>query len=484
MANTSLFLRKLSWMFLAFLTCPLCLSAESDPLKVVVNYVQNLNAYAKTGDIDYRIALDETTPGNCLVNDAIAQYIARESQYPAGTLRVEGYYNAIERWRTKANLNIVVDHIMLLKGIKVPDESSQLESLGPLQVVQGSLLVRGPIKLTDKVMYFVRGNKITKIISVSDDKTLGKGIELYSNKDSIDAAFKFFRELANSDRANYMAQYWTAIMELRGEGCEYIHPVVRKQEAIWWLSRGRERGKGFLKKSWEKHLEEKKDNISYTDFVLKYGEDLFYNVYPEAIGLMTKAYNDANITSDESLFMDRDDYDNLVSEYRPISFGLMMNYDESTDLYGFVNEQNEQVIPLKYRIAYPFSINGLAQVTNQNGKKGFINTSGEEVIPCIYDRLLPSFMRHTTFGIKDGYLLVISDKNEVIRRISGYNKLAYIQLGNYVVILNPKTNKGDLFDDLGNIVVHDIDRVTSDIFEYNKVFKDGKCVYSGYLNWK
>lgn len=482
MTNTFLSFRRVSWIFFTFLTFPLCLFATSDPLVVIVNYAKNLSAYAKTGDIEYRIALDETTPSNCLVNDVVAQHIVRENQYTAGTLRVADYYNAIEKWREKGELRILVDDITLQKNIKIPGETSMLGG-EPLQVVIGSLLVRGPVKLTDRVLYFVRGNKITKIISSSDKTTLGKGIELYSNK-NYNAAFKLFRELAHSDRSNYMAQYWTAVMELHGEGCKHIHPNIRKQEAIWWLSRGREKGKEFLKSSWKEHVKEKKDDISYTNFVLKYGENLFYNVYPEAIGLMTQAYNEANITSADNPFADRDDYTVLVSEYKPITHGLMMNYNETTDLYGFVNEQNEPVIPCKYRMAYPFSKNGLAQVTNLDGKKGFINTKGEEVIPCIYDRLLTSFIGHTTFAIKDGYLLVVTDKNEVIRRISGYNKLAHIELDKYVVILDPQTNKGNLFDGLGNIIERNIDRVINNIFERWEVIKDGRSIYMCYLNWK
>ena len=50
--------------------------------------------------------------------------------------------------------------------------------------------------------------------------------------------------------------------------------------------------------------------------------------------------------------------------------------------YGFINEEGEEVIPLKYDNAGNFS-EGLAEV-KLNGKWGLVNTKGEEVVPPEY----------------------------------------------------------------------------------------------------
>lgn len=219
--------------------------SQNQAINIVRNYANNLKAYVETGDINYRISLDKITPPNCLVNDVVAQCIVQENNYPAGTLRVADYYNAFEKWRLKGNLSLRLDYLKCQKNIVAPGEMSTLGDT--LYVVMGRLNINGAVNFTDRVMYFVRRNKITKIISTGDGETLGKGIELYSNK-NYNEAFKLFRKLANADKSAYMAQYWTAVMLLNGEGCEHIDKYIRRQEAIWWLARGREMNRLFLEK--------------------------------------------------------------------------------------------------------------------------------------------------------------------------------------------------------------------------------------------
>ncbi|MES2485412.1 MAG: WG repeat-containing protein, partial [Bacteroidota bacterium] len=51
--------------------------------------------------------------------------------------------------------------------------------------------------------------------------------------------------------------------------------------------------------------------------------------------------------------------------------------------YGYINKNDEIVIPFKYQWAFLF-FDGLAQV-QLNGKWGYINADGKEVIPLKYD---------------------------------------------------------------------------------------------------
>lgn len=473
-------LKKLSVLsFTIFFLCfpSLLVAQQPNPMDVVHNYVNILKAFAETGEIKYRIQLDKVTPPNCLVNDIIAQQIAKEGNYPAGTLRIADYYNALKKWNTDGRLHLYIDHLDYQKNVLSPDGMSVMGDT--VHVVMGQLNLTGPYKFSNRVMYFVRRDKITKIIGYGDGDTMAKGIELYSNK-QYNEAFSLFRKMANNDRSNYMAQYWTALMLLKEEGCKHIHPAVRRQEAIWWLERGRKANKDFLKVSWEMHRSKEKDDISYTDYVLKYGDDLTYNHYPEAFRLMIQAFNDYDLSMSESVFTTRKGAVRNIGDYKPITHGLIMSIRDGK--YGYVNEQNRIMIPHQYTWAYPFLNNGLAMVY-KGEKEGFINTKGEELIPCRYEVLADAFVGHTTIAVDGNLLLFISDKNEIMRKISGYTYLHYIKLDKYFIIQNPVTKKGDMFDEMGNVVVRDIDYVRYTENELYKVFKEGKEIYSCYLNW-
>lgn len=458
------------------------LQAQSFAVDVVRDWGACLKNYVEKGDIQSRIQLDEITPPNCLVNDAVAQHIADEKGYPAGTLRVADYYNAMEKWKVKGKCLVNLDFLKYQKNVYTPGEMGVLGDT--LHVVMGRLGIKGAIDFADRVMFFVRGKKITKIISTGDGETLGKAIEFYSNKD-YNNAFALFRKLANSDMSNYMAQYYTAIMLLEGEGCTHIHPEIRRKEAIWWLLRGKEKSRSFLKSEWERYKIKNGSSISYIDYVLQFGEELAYNKFPEALRLMMNAYNDYDIRKEEFPFHGNQYTEDFLLRCRPFNGGLMVWVDSETGLSGYLNEKNEVVIPFKYPFAAPFNKNGLALV-GAGEKAGFINTQGEEIIPCIYDSGVNGFVGDVTVVIKDGILIFITDRNEEIRRISGYDKgLRLTALDNkYVLIRNPKTNKRDLFDAMGNVVEYGIDDVVTDINEIYRVIKDGKIIYSCYKNWK
>lgn len=456
--------------------------AQSSALDVVQNWGNCLKNYVENDNIESRIQLDEITPPNCLVNDAVAQRIANEKGYPAGTLRVADYYNAMEKWKAKGKFSVFLEYLEHQEKVCTPGELSILGDT--LHVVMGRLGMKGSIDFADRVMFFVRGKKITKIISTGDGETLGKAIEFYTNKD-YDNAFMLFRKLANLDRSNYMAQYYTAVMLLNNEGCQHIHPIIRKQEAIWWLLRGCDMYAYFLKDKWVKYRKEKRSNISYNDFIVQFGEDLKQNHSPEALKLMVMLYDTLKVSPNDFPLLGRNDYRILVSEYKPINKGLIMKIDLQTGFHGFVNENNEQIIPCKYKITFPFGNNGLALVYNDEGKKGYINTKGEIVIPCIYDNAIRSFIGDVTFVLKDNDLLVINEKNEILRKISGYKEMKYMpSLDKYIIIQDPNTKQMNMFDTMGNIIAYDVDGLNSDLNGIFKVTKDGAIIYSCYMNWR
>lgn len=475
------------------LGCLLCLflfahrieAQEEQALNLVRNYAALLEEYAKTGSIKYRKQLSAIADSSCLINDLVAQYIAKEKNYAVGNIKMDDYYNAIQRWRLGGKtVGVKIDYLMYNSLFKYPTLDANNLS-GTLYIVQGTQNIVGPKRFEERVMYFVRNNKITQIISKGDDNTLGKGLDLYSRKE-YEMAFRLFRKLANEDRANYMAQYWTAIMELKGEGCLSINENIRKTEAVWWLMRGAYRANDELEATW-KAFRQAGNDISLEAFLDQYGDSLIENCMSEPLRLMSIAFvNDLAEMEIPSLlrYWGRSDglLKSLVINNRPVVCGLMLDADLDTGLLGYVNERNEQVIPCDYEVAYSFRNYGLAKV-RKNGKYGFIDISGKEVIPCEYSDVCSDFIGNVTFALKDETLYLLSIDGKVLRKISGYKDLSYILLDNYFIIKNPRTDRGDMFDVMGNIVLCDIDDVVMDTNSVIKVIKNGRCVYWTCLNW-
>jgi len=67
-------------------------------------------------------------------------------------------------------------------------------------------------------------------------------------------------------------------------------------------------------------------------------------------------------------------------------------------LYGFVNKDLSEVVPLKYKYCGNFE-GGLAEVQN-DGKSGFINSSGTEIIPLKYEQVTPFNSKYGYAGFK------------------------------------------------------------------------------------
>ncbi len=457
------------------------LRAATDPVSVVTRFGNVLKKYVETGDIECRIQLDEITPPNCLVNDAVAQRIAQENEYPAGTLRVTDYYNAFEKWKAGGNITLTLAFPQLDRALVAPGEMSTYGD--SLHVVVGSLIVNGPVRFEDRVMFFVRNGRITKIISSGDGETLGKGIELYSQK-KYDEAFALFRKLANDDISNYMAQYWTAMMLLNGEGCGFIDESFRRKEAAWWLSRGRNKYKTFIRAEWKRFCQKNNSNMSLPEFILQFGKDILENYFPEPLKLMHNVYNEANISRDEFPLMRDSDFDYWVARFRPVTNGLMLAVDDQTGLFGFINEQNKTVIPFSYIEAAPFNSQGYAKVRNKENKYGYIDRDGKEVVECKYD-YVTEFIGTTLFAKKDGNLIILENGITPIRTISGYSAPLYSNpLDKYMLIQNPQTKKFDMFDQQGNIREYDVENPTVNINELFTVRKDGKPIYRFYNSWR
>ena len=77
------------------------------------------------------------------------------------------------------------------------------------------------------------------------------------------------------------------------------------------------------------------------------------------------------------------------NEVVPLKYNNAGNFHEGLgpvlkDKWGFVDQQGEEVIPLKYDEVWFFR-EGFAEV-KLNGQWGYLDIMGKEVIPCVYDK--------------------------------------------------------------------------------------------------
>lgn len=84
------------------------------------------------------------------------------------------------------------------------------------------------------------------------------------------------------------------------------------------------------------------------------------------------------------------------------------------DLWGYVNENNEVVIPAQYEAARPFSAIGLAGVSS-GGKWGYINNKNEMVIEPQFDQADDFFENGTAAVSVNGKLSLIDSTGKIIK---------------------------------------------------------------------
>lgn len=155
------------------------------------------------------------------------------------------------------------------------------------------------------------------------------------------------------------------------------------------------------------------------------------------------------VFQDESTF-----YSN--SEDRPFNSGLMKYKVPDKELYGFINQKGEIVIPAKYSSASAFS-DGLAMI-NVNGKCGYITTTGEFAIPAKYENA-SSFINGTASvsladtvnGKIQERFFVINKKGEQISE--NFDYIGWRNRKEEMLIVAKRGNKYGFINGLGKIKI-------------------------------
>lgn len=405
---------------IAFSTSQVC-NAQSSQELIVKIFGDYMSEWCKTTDDVYREKIDELVQGSkaCRVDDGIMQIFVSKDEtglLSSGTSFMDSYLNCLT--------HAIDDNLTYTHGTPVwqKDYTEPIafndKTEDPLFFVSMDINTKGAINFNGVDLFFVRGSQITKIIDFNDESSIAKAIALYSSRKYEDA-FRLFRKLAYEDPGNYDAQYYTAVMEIKKQGCGFLNKKVRDMEAAWWLTRGVVGNS--IERDWSKER-------------------------------MAKLYARYDVDEKPLPFNNagRDFYIMSLITRQLISEGLMA-YKNNKGLYGFMNESGEVVIPCKYNLVYPFDQSGHALVL-KDGKIGYIDTSGKEVVPIKYNSGVAQFKEGRTFVILDEKLLLIDDSGNVIKEVGvGYDSLNSAFVGGKAYAHHKTAKLFYLHDVQGNI---------------------------------
>lgn len=390
------------------------------PVDIVQKFGIAMQKWCDTDEIEYHQQAKKLASGNykCIVDDKITQdaVINDQSQLMTnGTQEIVAY------------LNIFQDAIMRGQKYEMSNIRQRNDFVAPTafkdedppSFVSANLTLTGNLVYNITDMFYVRNGKITKIIDYSSDISLGKAIELYSNR-KYDEAFKMFRNLAYEDFGNFDAQYYMVVMEIKKQGCGYLDKKLRDKEITWFIA------KNFFAKN------------------------------EEAIKLAAKFPLDEKQMDYAHYSL----YEWIIRCKQPAQSGLMMSFDVKSMSAGFVNENGKLTIPYgKYSMAFPYHEGRSLVVSKVTKQCGFIDDKGNEAVPMIYQNAISDFYKGRTYCVKDGAAYLVDNQGKVIKIIPNYFGLVtYAPVGKYAMLF--KTEK------------------EFDIYDYN-----GNLCYEGYDSW-
>lgn len=432
---------------------PFLSTAQTNQEKVVKTFGDNLSSWCSTEDDDYRFKIEELfRKDGVRVNNGLMHIFKERDETGLlsgkGSSMIDSYLNCLTR-SIGQGLSYKHGSPVWIKDFSEPTAFNDKDA-PPLYAVTMPMKVTGVVNYNGEDLFLIRGDKISYIDDYNSKNSIGKALELYTAK-KYDEAFKIFRELAYADPTNYDAQYYTAIMEIKKQGCGYLGSKVRDQEASWWITRG------LVANSYK------------SDWAKEQLEKLYYRF----------SIDDTKLPFNN---MSADHFKYFLLCLRPITEGLMAF--KSKNVYGFMDESGKIVIPCKYDFVYPFDGTGHSFVCKDN-KWGFINKRGETVVPLKYDYGMHEFKNGRTYVVLNNELLLIDDKGTVIKNLKGnYNALGLEFFDDKVFAEDSETGRYRIFDMAGNMVADNENIYLSDrtTCSYHKEDNNGNTITQSY--WK
>ena len=453
-------------LLIAFLSpWTVSVAASKSPTEVVSHFGNCLKLYLEgDDDITYRSALDEMTVGKmkCLVDDNVSDEISKQRGLPDGTMHIDDYLTQLRQWSFDEDIEYRMENPVDEKDFEIPALSKDVKVVEPMRVVSARVHLAGDQTYDMTEIFFVRGEMITKIHSITmGENSIGYALWLYNQK-KYDEAFRIFRSLAHKNPRNYEAIYYTTVMEIRRQGCSHLSATVRDMEAAAFLYKAKVIGASRDRKA---------EPFRVTDSSL---EELIRLADQAGLDPKKLPYYGLGVCG---LFYGRF---LLSCENRVIVV--------KKNRVGFMDDTGKVVIPCKYNLTFGFNKGGYASVSLPNTPMwGYIDRNGKEVVP-------PEW-RSVSYDTKDGkayvcdesgnaYLIRVATGERILKMDGKYAVNNSFSLGDYVplVILDSDGNvkedtKLDIVDFDGNIVFHEVSVQEIDNL-HMAIISDGKRVWS------
>lgn len=438
-------------------------AVKRSPVEVVSYFGKCMSQYLDgEDDIQYRSALDAITVGRmkCLVDDNITDWISKQRGLPDGTMHIDDYLTQLRQWSFDEDIAYSMERPVVEKDFDIPTLGRDTKAAEPMQVVSARVHVSGDRTYDMTEIFFVRGDAITKIHSITmGEKSIGYALWLYNQK-KYDEAFQIFRSIAHRNPRNYEAIYYTTVMEIRRQGCSSLAASVRDMEAACNL----------FKAVVINRLSENK-KLPITDDSL---EELVRLAYYSGVNYKSIPYLGTQFASV------------LYSRFQIASEDRMQVMKKG--LAGFVDDKGHLVIPYKYDSSFGFNGEGYAAVSlPEDGNWGYIDRYGKEVVPVKWDSV--------SYDTKDGKAFVSDDKNnvyliqistgEVLKKMEGsYTVANSLPLGDFVALLikdpyisTDQDPRLDIVDFEGNVIMREVELKLGENYQ-SIIVSNGKHLWS------
>jgi hypothetical protein len=100
-------------------------------------------------------------------------------------------------------------------------------------------------------------------------------------------------------------------------------------------------------------------------------------------------------------------------------------YGDEYEKYGYIDENGNIIIPVKYKIAHDFE-KGRALVANEDYKYGFIDKTGNEIVACKYSKLYPYINEYAKYETENASGIIDINGNEIpVKEYSKYRSSFY-----------------------------------------------------------
>lgn len=379
-------------------------SAKDTPVEIVQSYNFNLTEFLKEGDVEYLDRIDVLLRGGdvkCVINNSLAKEFARAKKWNNMTMHSDTYHNELINRREDGVISSVkLSQYEWLKDwveprIKISDKEI------PVLFVAATTEVDGLEHESFRDLFFIRGENIVKIDDLSDSESLGRALELYNAKD-YRSAFRIFRKLANASRNAREAQYYYAVMLIKGQGCDDMAKKVRDMEAAWVGLAGFKAG----------------------------DEDLSSLAQKFSMSITGSTFEQ-------------------IWQFRPSVNGRRIW--KKKDSYGIMDDNGKMILPYRAGYCLPLSSDGYAAVSADGKKYGLMDSDGNQIIPYEYDNINSNIVNDKFMAVKDNKLYILSKTGVPLKIIDGdYLFIPYLTEGNLALVVSK--GKMELYDFDGNIV--------------------------------